>query len=300
MKKSIKKIIICGANGFTGRYLCKEFLKRNIPFTAIIRPGNNISWMKKNNIAYKFVDLNNTSELGKSIKGYEVLISVASIAFGNAPSILKACKNENIKRVIFTSTTAIFTKLNAKSKKIRKQAENQIKNSDLNWTIIRPTMIYGNPNDRNIIKLIKWIDYFPFIPVIGSGLFLQQPIYVKDVAYTLAEIINNKKTFRKSFNISGKEVITFNQMIKIIKLELKTNCLQIHLPHKIIIIILKIFESLNFKLAIKSEQIERLNENKDFNHSKAKKVFNFNPKSFKEGVRIEIDSYKKKLNKSRR
>ena len=42
--------------------------------------------------------------------------------------------------------------------------------SNLEWTIIRPTMIYGSPRDRNMIRLIKWIDHLPILPVFGTAM----------------------------------------------------------------------------------------------------------------------------------
>ena len=35
-----KKIIISGANGFTGRYVCRELRSRGIIFSVILRPGS--------------------------------------------------------------------------------------------------------------------------------------------------------------------------------------------------------------------------------------------------------------------
>ena len=294
-----KKVVLCGANGFTGRFLCKELLKRKTSFLAIIRPGNDDTWMKQNSILYKYIDLNNTSELEKQIKGYNILISLASIGFGSVPSILKACKSKNIDRIIFTSTTAIFTKLNSKSKKARELAESQIKKSNLDWTIIRPTMIYGSPNDRNIIKLIKWIDKYPIIPIIGTGKFLQHPIFVEDLSKLIANILTNENSYKRSFNVSGKKALSFNKMIKIIKNELKTKCTPIHLPYRLSLLIFKILERIKIKLPIKSEQIERLNEDKYFNHSKAYNAFGFLPLGFKEVIKIEINNYKS-INKNKK
>ncbi len=286
------KVILCGANGFTGRIICKEFLRCGINFLAILRPGNDSIWMKENGISFRYADLNNYRDLLKVINGANILVSVASIGFGNVPSILMACKKANIERVIFTSTTAIFTKLNASSKKIRKLAEKQIKCSDLNWTIIRPTMIYGTPDDRNMIRLIKWIDKFPILPVVGDGNNLQQPIFVKDVARSIILILNNENTFMKSFNIAGAKSITYNEIINNINFELNKNCRIIYLPSKIVIKLFKILEKFKVKLPIKSEQLERLNENKSFNYDSAKKVFNFDPLSFQQGIKIEIQFYK--------
>ena len=171
-----KKIIISGANGFTGRYVCRELISRGIIFSVILRPGSCTKWMMKNNIEFHFADLNNIQKLSIILKGKECLINIASTGFGSASNILESCKNAYVKRVIFISSTSIFTKLDAKSKKIRIEAEKLIVNSNLNWTIFRPTMIFGSPKDRNMIKLINWIDKVPFIPIFGEGNNFHQPV----------------------------------------------------------------------------------------------------------------------------
>ena len=87
--------------------------------------------MKKNKIQFYFADLNNIRDLTKILKGNECLINIASIGFGSADKIVKSCENANIKRVIFISSTSIFTKLNSRSKNIRINAEKSIINSNL-------------------------------------------------------------------------------------------------------------------------------------------------------------------------
>ena len=192
------------------------------------------------------------------------------MGFGLAIPIIKACEKASLKRVIFISSTSIFTSLNAGSKKIRKEAEALIVKSSLQWTIIRPTMIYGSPRDRNMIRLIKWIDYFPIIPVFGNGNALQQPIYVEDLAAFITKTIENKKAFKNEFNISGREPLTFNQVIYEISKVLKKDPLKIYLPYSLFSKILSFLEILGIKLPLKSEQIKRLNENKSFSYMKAK------------------------------
>ncbi len=295
-KSSFKEgIIVSGANGFTGRFVCKELIKREISFTVILRPGSNYKWFKENDILTFYADLNNKSQLTKVLFGSHTLINIASIGFGSAKTILNSCKDASIKRVIFISSTSLFTTLNTNSKSIRIEAERLIKKSDLNWTILRPTMIYGTPNDRNMIKLIKWIDKVPFIPIFGKGDSLQQPIFVSDLAWSIVEIINNKNTFKKSFNLSGKEPITFNQVINIISMYMGKKPLKIFLPYLIFVKVMRFFELLGINFFIKSEQIKRLNEDKNFSYSKATKIFGFRPRNFSEGILNEINIYKKNI-----
>ena len=287
------KILVTGANGFTGKFLCKELKKRKIKFTAVLRSGNDTSWMELNKIQYIFADLNNKKEFKEAINGYEILINLASLGFGIAPSVIKACEKCNIKRVIFISTTGIFTKLNPKSKKIRIEAENLIKESNLNWTIIRPTMIYGDIGDRNLIKLINLIYYFPVIPIFGRGKFLLQPIYVNDLAKAIVDIIQKKNTYFKIFNLSGKNAVSVKYLIKIVALALNKNIYIINFPSFLAIKILTITEIFGIKLPIKREQIERLLEDKNFSHEEAKKEFDYSPINIEDGINKEVKLFLK-------
>ncbi len=287
------KILVTGANGFTGKFLCKELKKRKIKFTAVLRSGNDTSWMELNKIQYIFADLNNKKEFKEAINGYEILINLASLGFGIAPSVIKACEKCNIKRVIFISTTGIFTKLNPKSKKIRIEAENLIKESNLNWTIIRPTMIYGDIGDRNLIKLINLIYYFPVIPIFGRGKFLLQPIYVNDLAKAIVDIIQKKNTYFKIFNLSGKNPVSVKYLIKIVALALNKNIYIINFPSFLAIKILTITEIFGIKLPIKREQIERLLEDKNFSHEEAKKEFDYSPINIEDGINKEVKLFLK-------
>ena len=284
--------MVSGANGFTGKLVCNELKARGKIFSAILRPGTDTSWMICNNVPYFFANLNNVVELSNALEDCECLINIASIGFGSADSIIKACEKAKIKRVIFISSTSIFTSLNSKSKKIRITAEKSIKESSLNWTILRPTMIYGNPNDRNMIKLIKWIDKYPILPIFGKGDYLQQPVNVKDLAWLIVEIIHNKKSFLEIFNVSGANSLTFNQVIDFISKGLNKKIIKIFLPYKFFAFLFSTLERLHINLPLKSEQILRINENKNFSHEKAKILFGFKHMDFEKGINIEIKKYK--------
>ena len=153
-------------------------------------------------------------------------------------------------------------------------------------------MIYGSARDRNMIRLIKWIDNYPILPIFGNGNALQQPINVNDLVSFIIKSIDKKEAFKNEFNLSGKEPITFNEIIDEISKVLKKRPFKIYLPYKIFSYLLNILEILKIKFPIKSEQIKRLNENKDFSHLKAKKLIGYDPISFAEGIKKEIFIYR--------
>ena len=117
----------------------------------------------------------------------EALVNLASLGFGNAPAIVTAACAASIDRAVFVSTTAVTTTLPARSKQVRLAAEREIRESGLRWTILRPTMIYGTPGDRNLSRLLTLLPWVPLVPVPGGGRHLQQPVHVADVAGRRAE-----------------------------------------------------------------------------------------------------------------
>ncbi len=288
-------IAVSGANGFTGRFVCAELQRRQQIFVAVLRPGSDVTWMNTRQIPVRFADLNDEKQLASALSGCSILLNVASIGFGAAPFIVKACGMAGLKRVVFVSTTAIFTQLNAGSKVVRKAAEAVIANSRLDFTILRPTMIYGTPRDRNMIRLVRWLDRLPVLPVFGHGRSLQQPVHVFDVAWAVVEAAMTKEAIGHSFNLSGKTAVSYREVIQTTAFALGKKVYRFHMPSGLIVAGLQILERLDIALPIKAEQILRLNENKAFSHEKASSVFGYDPMSFAQGILNEVKLYRSGL-----
>ena len=282
------KILLLGGNGFTGKFVCKELIKRNITFRCLLRRYTDIDWFIKNKIDFTFGNIDSRNDLLKSLNGCNYLINTTSLAYINLDNLLSCCDQKNIQRYLFVSSTSIFTKLNPKSKKLRMEAEEKIKSRNINWTILRPTMIFGTPGDRNLIKIIKWISKYPFILIPGNGLALQKPVYVEDLSWAIVESILNKNTIKRIFNISGKENISFNSIINIIEDKLKKRTYKIYLSKRFCLYITQIFEFFRLNLPLKSEQIRRINEDKLFSNKDAIDLIKYSPIKFESAISKEI------------
>jgi nucleoside-diphosphate-sugar epimerase len=284
------KIFVSGGTGFTGSYVLPLLLKNGYEVRCLYRPGSDrsIPLRAQPKIEWALGDLSDPQTLSSSMQGTDALVNIASLGLGHADSILRAAKEAGIQRAVFVSTTAIFTQLNAKSKKVRLAAETAIESSGLKYTILRPTMIYGSPRDRNMWRLIRFMRYSPVVPVFGDGNYLQQPIYVGDVAQAIVSCLCNDQTIGKSYNIAGKAPLTYNQVIDTIAGLMNKRIWKIHIPSAPVVSLLKFFESLRIPFPMKAEQVLRLNENKNFSYEEAERDFGFSPLSFEEGIGLEL------------
>ena len=283
------KIFVTGATGFTGSRTVPLLLKNGFDVRCLYRASSDHSPLNGLDIEWALGDVSDLQSLTSAMQGTDVLVNIASLGFGHADSIISAAKNAGIQRAVFISTTAIFTQLNASSKKVRVAAELAIETSGLNYTILRPTMIYGSPRDRNMWRLIKFMRLSPIVPIFGDGLYLQQPIYVDDVATAVLGCLKADITIGKSYNIAGKQALTYNEVIDTLAKAMNKRVWKLHIPSKPVVGLLKLIEKIHVPFPIKAEQVLRLNENKDFSYAEAQRDFGFRPLSFEEGIGRELN-----------
>lgn len=289
------KVFVTGGTGFTGTYVVPLLLKNGYEVRCLYRPGSDRTVLPQPEIEWAVGDLSDPRTLSTSMQGTDALVNIASLGFGHADSIVYLAQEAGIKRAVFMSTTAIFTQLNAKSKKIRLAAEESIETSGLKYTILRPTMIYGSPRDRNMWRLIRLMRYSPVIPVFGDGHYLQQPIYVGDVAQAMVSCLCSDQTIGKSYNIAGRTPLTYNHVIDTIAGLMNKHIWKIHIPSAPVVGLLKFFERLHIPFPIKAEQVLRLNEDKSFSYEEAEKDFGFKAMSFEEGIELELKGRSRKV-----
>jgi uncharacterized protein YbjT (DUF2867 family) len=280
------KILLTGATGFTGSFVLARLRERGVQPRCLVRTSSDRTLLGDVEIVEG--DLGDPASLDLALQGIDILLNTASIGFGHAPLLVAAAERAGVRRAIFISTTAVFTTLNAKSKSVRLAAEQTIESSSLDWTILRPTMIYGTSRDRNMARLIGYLRRWRVLPVVGDGESLQQPVYVGDVATAVVRALDSPATVRRAYNISGAAPLTFNQVVDTITSALGRKVWKLRIPVGPPVALLQGFERLGLRLPVRAEQLLRLNEDKAFGHDDAWRDFGYAPVSFREGIGLEL------------
>jgi nucleoside-diphosphate-sugar epimerase len=283
------KVFLTGGLGFTGSQVIPLLLKNGFQVRCLYRPTRDRSALPHQpELEWVSGNISDAESLSASMKGTDTLVNMVSLGFGQVDSILHAAQTAGIERAIFISTTAIFTRLNAESKELRLAAEQAIETSGLHYTILRPTMIYGSPRDRNMWRLIRFMRCSPILPIFGSGDYLQQPIYVDDVAQAILACLKSDSTIGKCYNIAGEHPLTYNQVIDAVARAMRKKVWKLRIPSRPVVALLRFFEQLGIPFPIQAEQVLRLNEDKAFSYEEATKDFGFSPLSFEQGIGMEL------------
>ena len=146
------RLLVTGGSGFLGGYVLDAAAMRSHEVVALARSTAAASVVTARGAYPLTGDLDDPAGLARAFSAArcEALVNLASLGFGHAPAIVAAARAAGIDRAVFISTTAVITSLPARSKHVRLDAERQIAESGLKWTILRPTMIYGATGDRNL------------------------------------------------------------------------------------------------------------------------------------------------------
>ena len=88
-----------------------------------------------------------------------------------------------------------------------------MKESGLEWIIVRISEMYGSNLNEGIAKLSSCVKTYPIIPVIGNGGYSLSPVHVDDVIQAMVEIIKTYPGNKKILNLCGPETMTMNELI---------------------------------------------------------------------------------------
>jgi uncharacterized protein YbjT (DUF2867 family) len=282
------KALVTGATGFTGSRVVPLLLDRGIETHCLARATSNRAALWASQVQWHEGDLGDLDSLRRALAGMDALVNIASLGFGHAPNLVGATRAAGVSRAVFVSTTAIFTSLNARSRRVRVAAEQAIADSGLAYTILRPTMIYGSARDRNMARLVRYLRRWPLIPIFGNGRSLQQPVYVGDVAGAVVDALLSERTSGASYNIPGASPLTYDEVIDTICRLLHRKVTKVHLPTRPILQGLSLAERAGLRLPVKAEQIQRLNEDKVFDYTEAADAFGYAPLTFAQGMTRQL------------
>lgn len=271
------KYFITGATGFLGKHLIPEIQK--LDFTILKGDLNDKELLNKN-----LKDVDTVIHLAALIKS-KGKASFYEVNVMGTQNLVEACLEAEVKNIIFISSylaNPFYKKSPYGQSKLK--GEGIIKKSGLNFIILRPTLIYGRGDNKNLAQLIKLIRKSPLIPIFGNGNYQLQPIHVKDVVKTINFILEKGIFNKKTYNLAG-EPLTYNEIINRICKKLNKKRIKIHLPIGLMKVLVEIYEKIVPRPFITTEQINNLTRKKrvvDIN--KAKKDLNFTPTPLKDNI----------------
>ncbi len=284
-------ILLIGATGFLGPPVLKKLLETGYEVDCLVRTDSDRSGLldiaKKagKKILFSSGILQSPDSIISALKKADSVIYMVDLEHTDLlENFLHTAKRSGIKRAVFISSTTVLIPQKSRIKNQKINSEKLITSSGLDYTILRPTMIYGSKDDNNFSKMISFVKKRGFFLIFGNGNNLIQPIYIEDVTDSITRIIDNKKTYGKIYDIAGKDSLKYKDMLDIVRNKLKKHFRIIRLPLKFSKLLISIYARISGNPSLTPGQIERMGIDKAYSYQKAAADFEFSPISFEDGI----------------
>jgi len=215
------KIVVTGASGFIAKNLRKYLSEKNIELVSISRND-----FKNFECERKIISKNYEEQiLLKKTQNSDALIHLVGIGSQSVNTeydmintnltkhVVNLSKKARIKKIIFLSGLGVSANTSLGYFISKYNAEKQIIDSGLDYTIFRPSYIVGKDDllSKNLKKQIKSGE----IKIPGSGKYSIQPIHVSDVVKVLFESVSELRFKNKILDLVGPDYVTFEKYIKL-------------------------------------------------------------------------------------
>ena len=235
------KVALFGGTGFVGSYITRELVREGFTPKVLVQSGS----LSKINSPCEVVkgDIQNKNAILETMQGAEAVIYTIGIIrefpkkgvtfkelhLNGLKRCLELALKIGVKRFILMSANGVRPDGTA-YQRTKWQADEALKESGLNWTIFRPSLIFGDPGGEGRPEFCTQIRddmlSLPFpAPLFYNGLlpfnagsFSMSPIHVKNVAEFFVKSIKLKVCEKNIFDLGGPEALTWKEIIHQISL----------------------------------------------------------------------------------
>lgn len=235
MSESTVCVAITGSTGFVGRHVLRHVLEQGHTVRALVRDVAAATADARIHLIKG--DLLDRSALAQLVDGAEAVLHLVGIIMEcprrgqtfervhtqGTRNLLEAARQaKNIGRWIHMS--ALGTRPDGVSAYHRTKwaAEEAVRDSGLDFTIFRPSIIHGPDGEFMQMVWDFWHKRFPpFVPYFGAGLLGRrgagrlQPVWVEDVARCFAAALTSRKTVNETYPMGGPDPLTWPQLYEI-------------------------------------------------------------------------------------
>lgn len=214
------RVLLIGGTGFLGGYLAQ----------ALAQKGHEPILMGRNpprSSPFPFRSCDITRE-EPDLDGVEAVVYLVGIirekgglTFQKAHvegvrNTLKAMGRQGLRRLVHVSALGARPGTGSRYFETKAQGEALVEGSGLDWTILRPSLIFG-PGDEFFGQVLRGLvrTPLPFVPLIGDGRFPFRPVYAGDVARVAVAAL--ERPFLGRLDLVGPREYTFRELLDLVQ-----------------------------------------------------------------------------------
>lgn len=221
-----QRVFVTGGTGFVGKAVIRALLAQGFLVRCLVRPGSEHDLKGFESIDRVPGDVLQPDGLAASVEGCSALVHLVGIireqrgrdvTFDRlhtqaTRNMLALARAAGIKRFVQMSALGARPGARARYHQTKWEAEEAVRASDLEWTIFRPSIIFGR-GDAFMSVLGRAVKRLPVMPVLGDGRYRLQPIPVEQVAKGFGRALRTPESVRQTYEVAGPTPYAFVDLL---------------------------------------------------------------------------------------
>ena len=292
------KVFVTGGTGFVGSEVVNQLTEAGHQVVALVHHTSPETFPEAGVVKIHFGDVMVPEDFSYGMRDCDAVIHLVGIirAFPGqgitfdrlhveaTKKVLNAAKKNGIKKYLHMSANGARPDSDIDYQKTKWLADQMVQESGCEWTIFRPTVIFGAGGEF-IEMLGNLVRKAPIIPVVGDGQYRLQPVAAEEVARTFVKALKKTDVVHETYHLGGAESYSYDRILDLIGEALgKVNLHKVHQPPALVKPIVNQLENFE-KFPITSDQLAMLLEGNECDQKPWANAFGIKPISFAAGCK---------------
>lgn len=220
------KVLVTGGAGVVGRALCRELLKRGVCVRVLSLPGDSLVQSLPSGVEIAYGNVADYESIRPAFDGVDCVFHLAAILLSNDAStfekinaggtrnVVSACQDAGVRRLLYVSSISVTYPVLTPYGASKLAGEAAVKDSGLEWTIVRPTLVIGDGGGVEFRMFADFVCKFPVYPMPGGGVSKKRPVRSVDLVKGIAAAGLTCDAVGKTYALAGPEVMTMAEMAR--------------------------------------------------------------------------------------
>ncbi len=227
-------VTVFGGSGFVGSQVVQALAKRGWRVRIACRRPDRAWKLQTAGHVGQFqsvrCDVTRPEDVAAALRGADAAINLVGILYESgrrtfeamhteaSRTIAKACAAAGVGRLVQVSAIGANPESDSGYARSKAAAEMAVREAKPDAVVIRPSIVFG-AGDGFLNKFAAMASMAPALPLIGGGQTKFQPVYVADLAEAIARATAGREAAGRTFELGGPAVMTFEDVLKLIRRE---------------------------------------------------------------------------------
>ncbi len=230
------RVAIIGGTGFVGGHLTDALLDAGHEVSLLVRAGSESKVSQSGRVSMTTGDISSPDALRAVMQGCSAVVYNVGILrefprrgitfeesqYRGLVRTVDAAREVGVTRLLLMSANGV-KQPGTPYQETKFRAEQYARQSGLDVTVLRPSVIFGDPDGKMEFATQLFNDMIrPPVPAVSffsgrspeQGAVLMSPVHIDDVAGAFVAALENDETIGQTFALGGPEVLSWQTMVR--------------------------------------------------------------------------------------